>query len=139
MPGRMAGPPGIPSLASPARLHMRNASIFSQAKISGAFSKPYQGGTHRPPTTCPLRPTLPCLANHGSVEGKTDHLGHPGAVRRILQRADIFLFVDSYPDFATWAPAMTVLDTEGPEAIEAGLDAAAKCSENDLCRMRPPR
>ena len=55
----------------------------------------------------------------------------------VVGHFDMFLFVDSYPDLATWAAAVTALDTEAPDEIEAGLDAAAKCSENHLWRMRP--
>jgi hypothetical protein len=55
----------------------------------------------------------------------------------VVGNFDMFLFVDSYPDLATWATAVTALDTEAPDEIEAGLDAAAKCSENRLWRMRP--
>lgn len=49
---------------------------------------------------------------------------------------DSFLFVDSYPDLATWAAAVTALEG-APDEIEAGLDAAAKCDRNRLWRMRP--
>jgi hypothetical protein len=49
---------------------------------------------------------------------------------------DTFLFVDSYPDLATWAAAVTALEG-APDSIEEGLDAAAKCERNRLWRMRP--
>lgn len=49
---------------------------------------------------------------------------------------DNFLFVDSYPDLATWAAAVTALEG-APDEIEEGLDAAAKCDRNRLWRMRP--
>lgn len=65
-------------------------------------------------------------------ENITSHVG-----TAVVGPFDMFLFIDSYPDLATWAAAVTALDTEAPDEIEAGLDAAAKCSENDLWRMRP--
>jgi hypothetical protein len=49
---------------------------------------------------------------------------------------DLFLFVDSYPDLATWAATVTALES-APDSIEEGLDAAAKCEKNRLWRMRP--
>jgi hypothetical protein len=55
----------------------------------------------------------------------------------VVGNFDMFLFVDSYPDLATWAAAQMALQNDAPKEIEAGLDAAAKCSENHLWRMRP--
>jgi hypothetical protein len=55
----------------------------------------------------------------------------------VVGHLDMFLFVDSYPDLATWAATETALNTEAPDEIEAGLNAAAKCSENNLWWMRP--
>lgn len=49
---------------------------------------------------------------------------------------DTFLFIDSYPDLATWAATVTALEG-APDSIEEGLDAAAKCERNRLWRMRP--
>jgi hypothetical protein len=49
---------------------------------------------------------------------------------------DLFLFVDSYPDLATWAATVTALES-APDSIEEGLNAAAKCEKNRLWRMRP--
>lgn len=55
----------------------------------------------------------------------------------VVGQFDMFLFVDSYPDLATWATAHMALQNDAPKEIEANLDAAAKCSENRLWRMRP--
>ena len=49
---------------------------------------------------------------------------------------DTFLFIDSYPDLATWAATVTALEG-APDSIEENLDAAAKCERNRLWRMRP--
>jgi hypothetical protein len=55
----------------------------------------------------------------------------------VVGQFDMFLFVDSYPDLATWASAQMALENDAPKEIEANLDAASKCSENRLWRMRP--
>jgi hypothetical protein len=55
----------------------------------------------------------------------------------VVGQFDMFLFIDSYPDLATWASTHMALQNDAPKEIEANLDAAAKCSENRLWRMRP--
>jgi hypothetical protein len=55
----------------------------------------------------------------------------------VVGQFDMFLFVDTYPDLATWASAQMALQNDAPKELEANLDAAAKCSENRLWRMRP--
>ena len=55
----------------------------------------------------------------------------------VVGQFDMFLFVDSYPDLATWASAQMALQNDAPKELEANLDAAAKCTENRLWRMRP--
>ena len=55
----------------------------------------------------------------------------------VVGKFDMFLFIDSYPDLATWAAAHMALQNDAPKELEANLDAAAKCSENRLWRMRP--
>jgi hypothetical protein len=55
----------------------------------------------------------------------------------VVGEFDAFLFVDSYPDLATWAAAVTALQTVAPKELEANLDAAAKCTKNRLWRMQP--
>lgn len=64
-------------------------------------------------------------------ENITSHVG-----TAVVGKFDMFLFVDSYPDLATWAATVSALEG-APDEIEAGLDAAAKCEENRLWRMRP--
>jgi hypothetical protein len=55
----------------------------------------------------------------------------------VVGNFDTFLFVDRYPDLATWAAATTALQDDAPDEIEAGLDAVSKCTENRLWRMQP--
>lgn len=54
----------------------------------------------------------------------------------VVGEFDMFLFIDSYPDLATWAATVSALEG-APDSIEEGLDAAAKCDKNRLWRMRP--
>lgn len=55
----------------------------------------------------------------------------------VVGNLDMFLFADSYPDLATWASAQMALQNDAPKEIEAGIEAVAKCTENQLWRMRP--
>jgi hypothetical protein len=49
----------------------------------------------------------------------------------------IFLFVDSYPDLATWAAAQTALDGDAASALETLFDEISECSENRLWKLEP--
>jgi hypothetical protein len=49
----------------------------------------------------------------------------------------IFLFVDSYPDLATWAAAQTALDSDAASALENLFDEVSECSENRLWKLEP--
>src|SRR5512134_1642792 len=55
----------------------------------------------------------------------------------VVGQFDMFLFVDRYPDLATWAATHMALQNDAPKELEANLDAAAKCTENRLWRMQP--
>ena len=55
----------------------------------------------------------------------------------VVGQFDTFLFVDRYPDLATWAATHMALQNDAPKELEANLDAAAKCTENRLWRMQP--
>jgi hypothetical protein len=55
----------------------------------------------------------------------------------VVGKSDMFLFVDSYPDLATWAATHMALQNDAPKELEANIEAAAKCSENRLWQMRP--
>ena len=45
-----------------------------------------------------------------------------------------FLFVDSFPDLATWAAAKAWLETEEGQALDAQFQALANCESNRLYR-----
>jgi hypothetical protein len=55
----------------------------------------------------------------------------------VVGQFDMFLFVDRYPDLATWAATTMALQNDAPKELEANLNAAAKCTENRLWRMQP--
>lgn len=46
-----------------------------------------------------------------------------------------FIFVDSYPDMATWAAAKDALDSDEGNEIDGMFEEVSECSENRLWRM----
>jgi len=46
-----------------------------------------------------------------------------------------FLYVDTYPDLATWAAAQAALETDEGQAIESGFDDVMDCSKSTLYRV----
>ena len=47
------------------------------------------------------------------------------------------MYVDSYPDLATWAAGKAALSTDAGQAVEDGFDDVMDCTGNRLYRMRP--
>jgi hypothetical protein len=64
-------------------------------------------------------------------ESITSHVG-----TAVVGDFDMFLFVDTYPDLATWAATTTALEN-APDEIQEGLEGVAECKKNRLWRMRP--
>ena len=60
----------------------------------------------------------------------TSSLGRPvvGALTK-------FLFIDSYPDLATWAATKKVLDSDAAEEVDEMFADVMECKENRLWRM----
>lgn len=63
-----------------------------------------------------------------------------GAVRSsigtaIVGNAEIFMFVDSYPDLATWAAVKDALDSEEGNEISSMFEETSECSANRLWNM----
>jgi len=60
----------------------------------------------------------------------TSSLGKPvvGALTK-------FLFVDSYPDMATWAAAKEALDSDAADELDEIFEDVMECKENRLWRM----
>ena len=50
---------------------------------------------------------------------------------------DEFLYVDTYPDVATWAAAKTALESDEGQAIETGFSDVMECDESTLYRVHP--
>jgi hypothetical protein len=49
----------------------------------------------------------------------------------------VFLFVDTYPDLATWAATQTALDSDAASELEDLFEDVSDCSENRLWKMEP--
>lgn len=55
----------------------------------------------------------------------------------IVGDQSIFLFVDTYPDLATWAAAITALDSDAASELENMFDEVSECTENRLWKLEP--
>jgi hypothetical protein len=53
----------------------------------------------------------------------------------IVGNQDMFLFVDTYPDLATWAATQTALDESGE--LDDLFEGISECSENRLWKLEP--
>ena len=60
-------------------------------------------------------------------------------ITAVVGDTSVFLFVDSYPDLATWAATKTRLDSDEAEADGMGdlFDGVSECSENRLYKSEP--
>jgi len=54
----------------------------------------------------------------------------------VVGNIEEFLYVDVYPDLATWAATQTALE-DAPDSIDEGFNAVQDCSEIRLWRLRP--
>ena len=52
---------------------------------------------------------------------------------------DVFLFVDTYPDLATWAATQTILDSEAASELEDMFEEVSDCSKNRLWKLEPTK
>lgn len=48
---------------------------------------------------------------------------------------DTFMFVDTYPDLATWAAAKDALDSAAGDELDELFDDVSECSENRLWKI----
>ncbi len=53
----------------------------------------------------------------------------------VVGNNDIFIFVDTYPNLATWAAAKDVLDSDEGDEIEDLFEDVDDCSENRLWKI----
>ena len=55
----------------------------------------------------------------------------------LVGKLDHFIFIDTYPDLATWAAAQTALDSDAASELEDMFDEIAECTENRLWKLEP--
>ncbi len=55
----------------------------------------------------------------------------------LVGKLDHFIFIDTYPDLATWAAAQTALDSDAASELEDLFDEIAECTENRLWKLEP--
>lgn len=55
--------------------------------------------------------------------------------RAVVGSLTRFIFVDSYPDLATWAAAKDVLDSDAADEIDDMFEDVMECKENRLWKM----
>ena len=53
----------------------------------------------------------------------------------VVGDTDTFVFIDSYPDLATWAAAKDALDSDAADELEDVFDGISECSENRLWKI----
>ncbi len=53
----------------------------------------------------------------------------------VVGNIETFIFVDTYPNLATWAAAKDVLDSDEGDEIEDLFEDVSECSENRLWRI----
>ena len=54
------------------------------------------------------------------------------ALTPVVGDLSTFMFVDSYPDMATWSKVKSALESPEGEAIEAGFEDLMECTKNRL-------
>jgi len=50
----------------------------------------------------------------------------------LVGKSDGFLYVDTYPDLATWAAGKAALETDEGQAVESGFDDIMECEKTTL-------
>ncbi len=58
-------------------------------------------------------------------------------VQAVVGKTDGFLFVDTYPDLATWSNAKTRLDSDEADEIDDVFEGISDCTENSLYKSTP--
>jgi len=53
----------------------------------------------------------------------------------VVGNSGMFMFVDTYPDLATWAAAKDALDSDAAEELEDLFEGFSDCSENRLWKI----
>ena len=58
------------------------------------------------------------------------------AATAVVGNSDEFMYVDTYPDLATWAAGKDALGTDEGQAVTSGFDDIMECDKNRLYRIR---
>ncbi len=53
----------------------------------------------------------------------------------VVGNSEIFIFVDTYPNLATWAAAKDALDSEEGDELDDLFEEVSECSENRLWKI----
>ena len=53
----------------------------------------------------------------------------------VVGNSEIFIFIDIYPDLATWAATQDALDSDAGDELDDLFKDVSKCSENRLWRI----
>ena len=53
----------------------------------------------------------------------------------VVGNSEIFIFVDTYPNLATWAAAKDALDSEEGDELDELFEDVSECSENRLWKI----
>lgn len=69
------------------------------------------------------------------VNERVDGVVRSSVGTAIVGDSEIFLFVDSYPDLATWAAVKDALDSEEGNEIGSLFEETSTCSGNRLWKM----
>ena len=69
------------------------------------------------------------------VNERVDGVVRSSVGTAIVGDAEIFLFVDSYPDLATWAAVKDALDSEEGSEMSSLFEETSECSGNRLWNM----
>ena len=59
------------------------------------------------------------------------------AATAVVGKSKGFLYVDTYPDIATWAAGKAALQTDEGKAVVSGFDDVMECDKNKLYRIQP--
>jgi hypothetical protein len=59
------------------------------------------------------------------------------AATTLVGKSEEFLYVDTYPDLATWAAGKAALETDEGKTVQSGFDDVIECDENILYRIQP--
>lgn len=58
------------------------------------------------------------------------------AATSVVGKSKDFLYVDTYPDLATWAAGKTALETDEGKAVQSGFGDVMECDKNKLYRTQ---